>query len=486
MKEKKENKWAENLKKILSEDDVFWNNEIRANLFVSEMLIILIGVLIITYVLNYVGIFNIPDNQMKYTLLINIPCLLVGVLTSGIFKGQKRWIKYMLCIIAQFTAVSLCSIMNIFVALIVAIPVVLTVRYYSKRLTITISVLTTIGMIISEVMYGQSQFLDLNLTPIQPGVYNIMETGVDALRAEIIAHGFDSKRYLISLFEGSFAPRFLLFSIIAAVCVELATRARNMVLEQQDISKKTESIKAELSMATSIQESSLPKIFPPFPERKEFDIYANMDPAKEVGGDFYDFFLVDNDHLALVMADVAGKGVPAALYMMISKILIKTYSSNGLSPSIIAKSVNESLLSDDEIDMFVTVWIGILEISTGKVISIDAGHEFPALKRANGKFEILKDKKSFVVGGMHGITFKENEFKLEPGDTLFLYTDGVPEATNAENELFGIERMLLALNEEPDADAKKLLTNVRARVDEFVNEAPQFDDLTMMALLYHG
>lgn len=486
MKEKKESRWAANLRKILSEEDVFWNNEIRANLFVSQMLIILIGVLIITYVLNSVGIFNIPDHQMKYTLLFNIPCLLAGVLISGFYKGQKHWIKYMLCIIAQFTAVSLCSIMNIFVALIVAIPVVLSVRYYSRQLTITISVLTTIGMAISEFLYGTSEFIDLNLTPIKPGVYNIMEIGVDALRAEVIAHGFDSKRYLISLFEGSFAPRLLLFIIIAAVCVELATRARNMVLEQQDISKKTESIKTELTMATSIQESSLPKIFPPFPERKEFDIYAEMNPAKEVGGDFYDFFLVDNDHLAIVMADVAGKGVPAALYMMISKILIKTYSSYGLPPSIVAESVNESLLNDDEIDMFVTAWVGILEISTGKIISVDGGHEFPAIKHANGKFEILKDKKSFVLGGMHGITFKENEFKLEPGDTLFLYTDGVPEATNAENELFGIEKMLSALNEEPDADAKKLLKNVRRRVDEFVKEAPQFDDLTMMALLYHG
>lgn len=484
MKEKKEGKWAIALKKILSEDDVFWNNEIRANLFVSQMLIILIGVLVITYVLNKVGIFTIPEHQMNVTLLINIPCLLAGTIISGIFKGQKHWIKYMLCIIAQLTAVSLCSIMNIFVALIVAIPVVLSVRYYSKRLTIVISVLTVIGMACSEIVFGMSEFINLNLVPANPGVYTVLE-GED-LRSAVVNQGYDLQKYLINLFEGSFAPRFLLFTIIAAVCVELASRARNMVLEQQVISQKTEGIKTELTMATSIQASSLPKIFPPFPDRKEFDIYAKMDPAKEVGGDFYDFFLVDNDHLALVMADVAGKGVPAALYMMISKILIKTYSCNGLPPSIVAESVNETLLGDNDVEMFVTVWMGILEISTGKIISVDAGHEYPAVKHANGKFEIIKDKKSFVLGGMQGITFNESEFQLKPGDTLFLYTDGVPEATNAKDELFGIDRMLSALNEEPDANVEKLLSNVRVRVDEFVKEAPQFDDLTMMALKYHG
>lgn len=484
MKEKKEGKWAIALKKILSDEDVFWNNEIRANLFVSQMLIILIGVLIITFILNKIGIFTIPEEQMAATLLFNIPCLLAGTIISGIFKGQKHWIKYMLCIIAQLTAVSLCSIMNIFVALIVAIPVILSVRYYSKKLTIVISIITIIGMAFSEFSYGMSEFINLNLIPAAPGEYTVLE-GSD-LRAAVLAQGYDLQKYLINLFEGSFAPRLLLFSIIAAVCVELATRARNMVLEQQEISQKTEGIKTELSMATSIQESSLPKIFPPFPERKEFDIFAKMDPAKEVGGDFYDFFLVDNDHLALVMADVSGKGVPAALYMMISKILIKTYSCNGLPPSIIAESVNETLLGDNDVEMFVTVWMGILEISTGKIISVDAGHEYPAIKRANGKFEILKDKKSFVLGGMQGLTFKETEFQLEPGDTLFLYTDGVPEATNANDELFGIDRMISALNEEPEADAEKLLSNVRNRVDEFVKDAPQFDDLTMMALLYHG
>jgi sigma-B regulation protein RsbU (phosphoserine phosphatase) len=207
-----------------------------------------------------------------------------------------------------------------------------------------------------------------------------------------------------------------------------------------------------------------------------------MTPAKEVGGDFYDFFLIDNDHLGIVMADVSGKGVPAALFMMMSKILVNNYAMMGESPAKVLEQVNAQICKNNEEEMFVTVWFGVLEISTGKITAANAGHEYPIVKKADGSFELFKDKHGFVIGGMEGMRYKEYEFTLEKGGSLFLYTDGVAEATNAGNELFGTDRMLEALNTEPEAAPEKLLSNMQKAVDDFVGDAPQFDDLTMLSV----
>ena len=251
------------------------------------------------------------------------------------------------------------------------------------------------------------------------------------------------------------------------------------------ITAEKERIGAELSLATSIQSGMLPNMFPPFPDRSEFDIYASMDPAKEVGGDFYDFFLIDDDHLALVIADVSGKGVPAALFMMASKILINDHALMDGTPAEILNRVNKQICSNNEADMFVTVWLGILEISTGKLTAASAGHEYPMLN-LNGKYELFKDKHGLAVGAMEFSKYKDYEITLKKGDSIFVYTDGVAEATNAEEELFGTERTIDALNDSPDAGPEQTLKNVRAAVDEFVKDAPQFDDLTMMCLKYYG
>ena len=252
------------------------------------------------------------------------------------------------------------------------------------------------------------------------------------------------------------------------------------------VTAEKERIGAELNVATQIQADMLPRIFPAFPDRSEFDIYATMTPAKEVGGDFYDFFLVDDDHIALVMADVSGKGIPAALFMVIAKTLIKNRTQLGESPAEILSHVNDQLCEGNEAELFVTVWLAIVELSTGKGIAANAGHEHPALRRANGRYELVEYRHSPAVATMEGMRFREHEFQLYPGDTVFVYTDGVPEATNAHNELFRNERMLEALNEDPEASPQKLLRTVREHIDAFVGEAPQFDDITMMGFFYKG
>ena len=254
----------------------------------------------------------------------------------------------------------------------------------------------------------------------------------------------------------------------------------------QQVTAEKERISTELSLATRIQADMLPNIYPAFPDRPDFDIYAVMDPAKEVGGDFYDFFLVDEDHLCMTIADVSGKGVPAALFMMASKIMLANFAKLGKSPAEILSETNKAICSNNREEMFVTVWLGILELSTGKLTAANAGHEYPVLCQPGERFELVKDKHGLVIGGMDGVRYREYELNLAPGARLFLYTDGVPEATNADSELFGSERMLEALNSEPKAIPEQVLRNVRLAVDGFVREAEQFDDLTMLCLEYRG
>ncbi|MBO4750991.1 MAG: SpoIIE family protein phosphatase [Lachnospiraceae bacterium] len=269
----------------------------------------------------------------------------------------------------------------------------------------------------------------------------------------------------------------------------LADMERELTDYEANLTKITaekERIGTELSLATRIQAAMLPHVFPPFPNRKEFNIYAMMNPAREVGGDFYDFFLIDENHLGLVIADVSGKGIPAALFMMISKTILQSCAMLGQGAAETLTKMNDALCSNNQVEMFVTVWLGILEISTGKLTAANAGHEYPAIKRKGGKFELFKDKHGLVIGGMEGMRYREYEIQLNPGDVIYVYTDGVPEASDAEENMFGTARMIEALNKVDSSDVKELVEGVRDGVNAFVKDAEQFDDITMLCLEYRG
>ena len=306
----------------------------------------------------------------------------------------------------------------------------------------------------------------------------------------------DSTNEFVVLMEKKVQPEELVFNdpkvskndelgMLSGDVMHMAQSVKTYMLTLQKEMKEKERIGAELELATRIQANMLPNIFPAFPERKDFDIFASMTPAKEVGGDFYDFMLLDDDHLAVVIADVSGKGVPAALFMMMSMILINnTTRMEGAeaSPAAVLTQVNNTICANNEEEMFVTVWLGIINLKTGIVKAANAGHEYPIIKKADGGFELLKDKHGMVVGAMEGIRYREYEFTLEKGGALFLYTDGVAEATNAKDELFGTDRTLASLNEVPDAAPREILAHVKQSIDKFVGDAPQFDDLTMVAV----
>lgn len=248
-----------------------------------------------------------------------------------------------------------------------------------------------------------------------------------------------------------------------------------------------ERLNAELGIASQIQEGMLPQEHPPFPDRTEFDLAGFMHPAKEVGGDFFTYFLIDEDHLALAIADVSGKGIPGALYMMANMILINNITTMGLmDPGHILEELNNRLMKRNAAEMFITVWLGILEISTGKLTASNGGHEYPYLYRKDQGYELLKDKHGLVLGAMEDIKYTSYTVDLEPGDGIFVYTDGVTEATNIHNELFGDERLFSALNHHPEYRGEQKLEQIKGEIDAFVDTAPQFDDITMLVLHYNG
>ena len=254
----------------------------------------------------------------------------------------------------------------------------------------------------------------------------------------------------------------------------------NYMKNLKEVTAKQERFEAELSFAQDIQRSALPSTFPAFPDRKDVDIYASVNPAKEVGGDFYNFFFIDDDHLALVIGDVSDKGVPAALFMMISNLVIAERMHMGGTPSEIMEFANNHLMAYNKSEMFVTVWVGIVEISTGKVVCTNAGHEDPIIYRKGQGYEIFKEKHDLVAGAMRDVKYKDYEFTLNKGDKLFIYTDGLPEATNTETQMFTVDGAVEALNEIQNGSPKETVEYIANKVSFFVGEAPQFDDITLV------
>lgn len=461
--------------------DIFITNEKKANRYTAFCTLIAAVVAVLMWLLNLCGFFIVDQQLMNIAMPAGVALFLLPSLLIRICKGEGKLVKYaiMCCFLIGIGILN--SALTIQLVLAWSCPVILSCHYYSPKFTHFTLSGALLGMLCATYIGLYCGVWDANM------MRALDQPGNAAFRAEFIREATAAgDNLLLRVFNFYYIPRAAIVIVVYLISVTLSKRTHGLLKKQEEDNREKERIGAELNVATQIQASMLPCVFPAFPEYKEFDIYASMDPAKEVGGDFYDFFLVDPDHLALVMADVSGKGVPAALFMMITKTLLKNAAQSGLGSGAVLETVNNQLLENNEAGMFVTVWLGIYEISTGKLTAANAGHEYPAIKRADSSFTLLKDKHGFVMGGMEDVTYREYDLELHAGDILFLYTDGVAEATSKEKELYGTARMLDALNQKENADAKELLLTVRADIDLFVGEAEQFDDITMLALKIKG
>lgn len=465
------------MKRMQIQKDIFQLNEEKANRYTAYCMVIAAIVTVLMWLLNALGFFIVDQGLMNITMPIGVVMFLLPSLLIRIWKRNDWLLKYIIMGCFLLGVAILASALTIQLVMAWACPIILSCHYYSPKFThftLTGALLCMLCAVYIGLYFGvwDSNMMRCVDTP-----------GDAAFRADFIGRATAAgDNIILRVFNFYYIPRAVILIVVYLIGITLSKRTHGLLKQQEADHREKERIGAELHVATQIQSSMLPCIFPAFPEYQEFDIYASMNPAKEVGGDFYDFFLVDRDHLALVIADVSGKGVPAALFMMISKTLLKNVAQAGLLPKEALQKVNNQLLESNEAEMFVTVWLGIYEISTGKLTAANAGHEYPALKRADGRFELYKDRHGFVLAGMENTRYREYELQLDEGDILFVYTDGVAEATDRDNQLYGAERMLDALNRRTDAGPQELLEDVKADIDGFVGDAMQFDDITMMAL----
>ncbi len=355
---------------------------------------------------------------------------------------------------------------------------------YPALLLILLSLFVPLFFQVDETgMYRRTAYFPLIFVMIVPVLFGIM--------AGIITSGSSKKdKLIVSSFIGLPMIVFLLTLIKEEISMSEPTMFVSIMIIYfmliNERGKKLAATETELRMANNIQAAMIPHIFPAFPDRPEISLYASMNPARDVGGDFYDFFLIDDEHLAFLIADVSDKGVPAALFMMAAKILINYRARKGGTPAEILTDINEQIVRDNESKMFVTIWMGILNVNSGLLTCSNAGHEYPAVCTADRMFRIFRDKHGLCVGAMKNIRYRDYELHLNPGDKIFVYTDGVPDANDSAGQFYGLERLEATLNRLSGENPENILHGILKDVDAFTKGAAQFDDLTMLCLEYKG
>lgn len=461
---KQNNLWKKTvstLKQNFVTDQVFWENEVQANLLVLRFLIAGVVLLGLCLVMNMFGILAIDHELAGRIFLSSFLVMLVPITACMAVKGAKRWVKYTMMAAVIFALAYIDRVMTFNVPVLIVIPVIFSCRYYSGAFTVQTAAATTAA-------FTLSMYIGARNVIGSPDMNFIADT---------------ASEYVRNVMLQSFLPKWMFFLVAAGVCYEIARCGRNMVLKQESITKFNTRVETELELANRIQAQALPPVTDlPESSARRVDLAARMIPAKEVGGDFYDFIELDSGHLALIIADVADKGIAAALYMMMSKSLLDSRVLTTPSPGAVLEAVNRQLFGKSLRGMFVTVWLGILDLNTGELVTANAGHEYPAIRRKNGSFELYRDKHGFVLGASRNIKYAETRLRLEEGDILFVYTDGVPEANDPSREQFGLTRMLKSLDAHSGGSMDELIDGVKADVDAFAEDAPQFDDTTMLAV----
>ncbi len=453
-----------------SYSSAFFENEKEANRYTAKCMRVMEAIVVIVWILNIVGIFIVPSAIMTVAAIGGTVFFMLPTLLLKFFPNDSPKMKFIImsCFILGLTMLSAAMPKHTVIAW--SAPVVVSCHYYSRRysyLTLAISVLLMSTSIIMGACWGEWDFNLLEDLANNDGVRTITP---QLIKGVVIF-------YVI--------PRDMILVGIASTCIALANRTHRLLETQVQNQMEKQRIESELDVATHIQTSMLPCVFPAFPEREEFDIYASMTPAREVGGDFYDFFMVDDTHLAIVMADVSGKGVPAALFMVIGKTLLKDHTGPQDDLGEVFTKVNNLLCESNSEGLFITAFEGVLDLATGEFRYVNAGHEMPFICRAGGDFIAEKIKPGFVLAGMEEMKYRAGSVVLNEGDRLFQYTDGVTEATNADNELFGMERLSESLNAAKDKSIKEIIESVKADIDSFAGNVPQFDDITMLCLSYN-
>lgn len=464
-----------------STSDLFARNEANGNMMAATMCLFFAISHVISLVMVYLDLFDAPADDSLLFSVINVVFLVSAYVICKVRKGYGKYLKQFLLFTILISAAFIDLMFNYSVTLVFVMPVIASIRYFSKSTTRNVALLTLFVFTLNAIYHTKfyNHFTDVNYM----GFHGVKEIKFIHSMAETMIHyGFSTKTYPYFYMIEGFLPRVIHFTVIAVFSVLIAVKGRELVLEEEVIASEQSRLENEVTTAATIQNNMLPH---EFPNNDNYEIYASMVPAKEIGGDFYDFFMVDDTHLAIVVADVSGKGVPASLFMMIGKMLIKENTYPGCDLGEVFSKVNEKLCENNKDGLFITAFEGILDLTNGEFRYVNAGHELPFIYRYNEKFEPYNTNHAFVLGGMPGIRYKEGKtITLKPGDAIFQYTDGVTEATNNNNELFGMKRLEDTLNncKSQNVAPDEFLDAVKQDIAKFVDGAAQFDDITMLGL----
>ncbi|MBR1472415.1 MAG: serine/threonine-protein phosphatase [Lachnospiraceae bacterium] len=468
-----------------TKDHIFWENEVQANKLMAVLnLITIVLFCIVWFMIKQQFFYAYGLERLDGLFLL---ALLVAIASTGVsykVHFEKRWVKYLL----MAMLINLLAVADVVftynVSILMILPMVISCRYFSTRYTMEISLVSFAVFFLSTVMGAFFGDLDLNSLELPLGtVIEIKDEPwlYDTVYAMQIP--FDRMVYLKDVLHFSYLVDFMQALTVFLGCVSLSYFGNKLILRQKEMSESAARTHSELEVAANIQMAALPA---EPPRNCCFELIGSMKPAKEVGGDFYDYFMVDAKHLYFVIADVSGKGVPAAMFMMEAKSILADQARMKKSPAEILNGANKALCLHNQENMFVTAWAGILETSTGKLCFASAGHEDPVIKAADGSVSFLREDHDMPLGCFDLLNYSEYERQLSPGMEMCCYTDGVTEAMNAEDKMFGAERLLAVMNAAREATAEELMEHVKKNVAAFVGEADQFDDLTLLYLKYNG
>ena len=463
----------------LDEGDIFKANEINSNILLGGVILIMEICSIACLVLNEIGVFTADKFYMRGTIIAMLIVETPIMILNSHYNGDKTWLKGALCWGLIAVCGLLTSTLGHNVSFVIIIPIVASLRYCDTKLTKTVTIVSI--LILALATLGNAFFGIVNLN-----VYKVTSpetiTSVGKIRDALDFSHFDNWNYFKSSVINDLIPKLFAFSVIGFTCIKISERGRDLTDMQDKITKKTQRLEAELNLATEIQASMLPCIFPAFPEHSELDLFAINYPAKEVGGDFYDYFIIDPTHIAVVMADVSGKGVGAALFMTISKIVLKNQLMATMDPALALTNTNKQLCENNDAELFVTVWAGIYDTVTGTMTFANAGHNPPIIIRKNENPSYLVTKAGFVLAGLDGSKYTNYTINLKQGDELVLYTDGVTEANDSNKDLYGEDRLIKYIETQRENSSMDQVNNLINELHKYMGSAEQFDDITIMVM----
>jgi len=457
-------------------DDVYINNEIQSNMLVGKIVTVMMFLGVMSIVFGFVGIYHIPSDIFYVIIVVlvvvQLPIIIINFATQGHLKFARNALVW-----------SSVLITSLFIAmygnkpmLISIYPMLISIRYCDVKFTIKTVTMSIVLSYIAFCAYCLIGQVNLNVFYLEPpGI--IFDPDVP-----IAVVGIDRFTYVFRLFLYDYLASLIAILIIGSAVISIAKHGKRMIEEESANIVKNARINTEINLAIEVQANMLAKSYPAFPNHPKIDLYALNKPAKEMGGDFYDFFKIEDNKIAIVMADVSGKGIGSAFFMAIANSALRYCVKFNNTPSSILENTNSYLCDNNESGLFVSCWLGIYNVTTHKLTYANAGHNAPILIRKGMSAEYIKEKPGLVLAGMDGVSYKDYEIDFNPGDEIVLYTDGVTEANDIDKKQYGEDRLLKEIELGKNNNSKEQIENIVAKLNVFMKNTEQFDDITMLVM----